>query len=42
MFTPNDCLDIGRVLGSPVSLDYRDKVPFEFTGTIDQMHVQYT
>ena len=41
LFTANDCLDIGIVRGSPVSLDYYDKVPFKFNGTIDQVHVGY-
>ena len=41
LFTGNDCLDIGIALGSPVSLDYCDKVPFKFNGTIEQVHVQY-
>jgi arylsulfatase len=41
IFTANDCLDIGRALGSPVSLDYRDKAPFPFNGTIDRVHVAY-
>ncbi|MBV8204103.1 MAG: sulfatase-like hydrolase/transferase, partial [Candidatus Eremiobacteraeota bacterium] len=40
-FTANDCLDIGIALGSPVSLDYKDKAPFKFNGTIDSVHVQY-
>ncbi|MCP4306579.1 MAG: arylsulfatase, partial [bacterium] len=40
-FTANDCLDIGQALGSPVSLDYRDKAPFKFNGTIHQVHVEY-
>ena len=40
-FTANDCLDIGQALGSPVSLDYREKAPFKFNGTIDQVHVKY-
>ena len=40
-FPANDCLDIGQALGSPVSLDYRDKSPFKFNGTIRQVHVQY-
>ncbi|MEA2026762.1 MAG: sulfatase-like hydrolase/transferase, partial [Chloroflexota bacterium] len=40
-FTANDCLDIGQALGSPVSLDYRDKAPFKFNGTIEQVHVKY-
>ena len=41
IFTANDCLDIGIALGSPVSLDYFDKVPFKFNGTIEQVRVQY-
>ena len=41
LFTANDCLDIGIALGSPVSLDYYDKAPFKFNGTIEQVHVGY-
>ena len=41
-FTANDCLDIGIALGSPVSLDYRDKAPFKFNGAIERVHVKYT
>jgi hypothetical protein len=41
IFTANDCLDIGIALGSPVSLDYFDKAPFKFNGTIEQVHVEY-
>jgi len=41
VFTANDCLDIGQALGSPVSLDYREKAPFKFNGTIEQVHVKY-
>jgi arylsulfatase len=41
LFTANDCLDIGKDLGSPVSLDYFDKAPFAFNGTIEQVHVRY-
>ena len=42
VFTANDCLDIGIALGSPVSLDYYEKAPFKFNGTIERMHVKYT
>ena len=42
LFTANDCLDIGTDLGSPVSLDYFDKAPFKFNGTIEKVHVNYT
>jgi arylsulfatase A-like enzyme len=41
LFTANDCLDIGIALGSPVSLDYRNKAPFKFNGRINQVHVKY-
>jgi hypothetical protein len=41
LFTANDCLDIGIALGSPVSLDYCEKAPFKFNGTIEQVHVRY-
>jgi hypothetical protein len=41
LFTANDCLDIGIALGSPVSLDYCDKAPFKFNGTIEQVRVVY-
>jgi len=41
LFTANDCLDIGMSLGSPVSLDYYDKAPFTFNGTIEQVHIRY-
>ncbi|MCC8943603.1 arylsulfatase [Bradyrhizobium sp. Arg62] len=42
LFTANDCLDIGTDLGSPVSLDYYDKAPFAFNGTINEVKVKYT
>ena len=41
LFTANDCLDIGVALGSPVSLDYCDKAPFKFNGTIEGVQVKY-
>jgi arylsulfatase len=41
-FTANDCLDIGTCLGGPVSLDYYDRAPFPFTGTIHNVNVRYT
>jgi arylsulfatase A-like enzyme len=41
LFTANDCLDIGIALGSPVSLDYYDKAPFKFNGTVERVHVEY-
>ena len=41
IFTANDCLDVGQALGSPVSMDYRDRAPFKFNGTIHTMKVEY-
>ena len=41
LFTANDCLDIGTCLGGPVSLDYYDRAPFPFNGTIDTVNVRY-
>lgn len=41
-FSANDGLDIGRSLGSPVSLDYRDRAPFPFTGIINRVHIAYS
>jgi arylsulfatase len=42
LFTANDCLDIGTCLGSPVSLDYRERAPFPFEGHIRRVNVAYT
>ena len=42
LFTANDCLDVGVCLGSPVSMDYYERAPFPFEGTIDRVHVAYT
>lgn len=41
LFTANDCLDVGQALGSPVSLDYHERAPFKFNGSIHTMHVEY-
>jgi arylsulfatase len=41
LFTANDCLDIGTCLGGPVSLDYADRAPFPFNGTIRNVNVRY-
>jgi arylsulfatase A-like enzyme len=40
-FTANDCFDVGTDLGSPVSVDYFDHAPYDFTGTIERLHVEY-
>ena len=39
-FTASESFDVGIDLGSPVSLDYFDRRPFSFDGTIDQVTVQ--
>jgi arylsulfatase len=33
--------DIGADLGSPVSVDYFDKAPFRFNGTIATTSIKY-
>jgi arylsulfatase len=38
-FTASETLDVGVDLGSPVSLDYYDRAPFKFDGTIEKMTV---
>jgi hypothetical protein len=40
-FTSNATFDIGRDLDSPVSLDYFDKAPFPFNGTIGTTKISY-
>lgn len=40
-FTANECLDLGADLGSPVSLDYYERKPFKFTGTLHTTKVKY-
>ena len=42
LFTANDCLDISACLGGSVSLDYYDRAPFPFNGTIETVNVRYT
>ena len=38
-FTASETLDVGVDLGSPVSLDYFDRRPFAFDGTINSVTV---
>ena len=40
-FTATGTFNVGRNLGSPVSLAYFDAAPFPFNGTIDDVHVVY-
>jgi len=39
-FTASETLDVGIDLGSPVSLDYFDRQPFQFDGKIESVHVE--
>ncbi|MFZ2086985.1 MAG: arylsulfatase [Desulfobaccales bacterium] len=39
-FTASETFDVGVDLGSPVSLDYFDRVPFPFTGKIGEVKVK--
>jgi len=41
-FTANDALDFGIDLGSPVGIEYFDRAPFKFSGTIIGARVAYT
>ena len=38
-FTASETLDVGVDLGSPVSLDYAERRPFEFNGVIEEVTV---
>jgi len=40
-FGTNDCLDLGSDFGSSVSLDYYDKAPFKFNGSIGTTTITY-
>jgi arylsulfatase len=39
-FTASETFDVGVDLGSPVSLDYFDRRPFRFSGTINSLNVE--
>ena len=41
-FTASETFDVGKDLGSPVALDYYDRAPFAFNGTIDRINIRYT
>ncbi len=41
MFSFSETFDVGKDLGSPVSLAYADRKPFAFTGTIDSVDCSY-
>jgi arylsulfatase len=39
VFTATETFDVGIDLGSPVSLNYYDRRPFEFDGKIETVHI---
>ncbi len=39
-FSASETFDVGTDLGAPVSLDYADRAPFEFEGTINKVEVK--
>jgi len=41
-FDNSETFDVGRDLGSPVALDYFDRAPFAFNGTINRINIRYT
>ena len=40
-FTASETFDVGMDLGSPVSLDYHERMPFRFNGKIDRLQIRY-
>lgn len=41
-FTASESFDVGCNLGTPVSMDYADRAPFNFNGAISDVHIVYT
>ena len=39
--TASETFDVGMDLGSPVAMDYVDRAPFKFNGTINKIHIRY-
>ena len=39
--TASETFDVGKDLGSPVALDYYDRAPFEFSGSIEKIDIKY-
>lgn len=39
--TASETFDVGKDLGSPVSLDYYDRAPFRFNGKIEKIDIRY-
>jgi arylsulfatase len=40
-FSATETLDVGTDLGSPVALEYYDRAPFAFEGTVQRVHIEY-
>ena len=40
-FSLSETFDVGKDLGSPVSLDYYDRAPFRFNGKIEKIDIRY-
>ena len=40
-YTASETFDVGKDLGSPVSLDYYDRAPFRFNGKIEKIDIRY-
>ncbi|MCY1550752.1 hypothetical protein D9M68_870270 [compost metagenome] len=41
-FTASETFDVAKDLGSPVALDYFDRAPFAFNGTVQDLRISYT
>ena len=41
IFTASETFDVGRDNGSGVAMEYKEKVPFPFSGKINKIHVKY-
>ena len=41
IFTASESFDVGMDLGSGVAMEYHDKIPFKFSGTINKINVRY-
>jgi arylsulfatase A-like enzyme len=39
--TASETFDVGKDLGSPVALDYYDRAPFAFNGSIEKIDIKY-
>ncbi|WP_271407951.1 arylsulfatase [Pseudomonas sp. Q1-7] len=40
-FTASETFDVAEDLGSPVALDYFERAPFAFDGTVRDLHIRY-